>query len=197
MQDAQSASVDRIRGSLQNALSLIEDLHEFARIEVGELRITVEQVTLRELLHGLVEEYRAGAVKKSLELTIAYDHAPDVIRTDERRVRQIVGNLISNAIKYTEAGRITLQTTRALEGPIRQSGEWVALAVTDTGVGIAEAKFGQLFKEFSRLDPDDKPGAGLGLAISQRLAEALGGRITVLSSAGHGSTFTLWLPLTA
>ena len=194
LEDAQLAGVERIRGSLQNALSLIEELHEFARIEVGELGINLDKVALDELLDGLVDEYRAAATQKSLHLTISHDHAPQVIRTDARRLRQILGNLISNAIKYTDAGQVVVSSAAAAAGPATNAGPWVALAVTDTGIGIPDEKFDQLFKEFSRLDPDDKPGAGLGLAISQRLAEALGGRITVDSSAGRGSTFTLWLP---
>jgi signal transduction histidine kinase len=195
MQDSQVHSVTRIRKSLQNALGLIEDLHKIARAEVEELEIRHDRVALRELLAGIVDEYRAGAEQRHLHLSLELDGAPETITTDGRRVRQILGNLLSNAIKFTDRGKVRVALSVAQAGPSRQPGKWITIAITDTGAGIPSDKLGLLFQEFSRVGPADKPGAGLGLAISERLAEALCGRITVTSSEGHGSTFTLWLPV--
>jgi signal transduction histidine kinase len=117
-----------------------------------------------------------------------------MVETDGGRVRQIVGNLLSNAIKYTRTGAITVRVRRYPAVVIRKTRPWIDIEVTDTGDGIPADKHEQIFEEFSRLDSSGRPGAGLGLAISKRLAEALGGQILVSSEVGCGSTFTLRVP---
>ena len=120
---------------------------------------------------------------------------PLLVETDRARVRQIVGNLLSNAIKYTTDGSVVLRARRPPpEHPV-ETGDWAVIEVRDTGRGIPAGKRAAIFEEFTRVSAGETAGAGLGLAISQRLAQALGGRITVESEVGHGSTFTLWLPL--
>jgi signal transduction histidine kinase len=120
-----------------------------------------------------------------------------VIESDATRVRQILGNLFSNAVKYTDEGEVrAFVELRSGDGAHGKAGEWIAAAVVDTGPGIPAEKHRLLFQEFTRLDPGEKKGAGVGLAISQRIAHALGGEITAESEAGAGSTFTLWLPCT-
>jgi len=110
------------------------------------------------------------------------------------RVRQILSNLLSNAVKYTPDGKITVEATDGSDrGGAEESGR-VAIRVTDTGTGIPEGKREAIFQEFTRLDPNAQEGAGVGLAISRRIARQLGGDITVDSVSGRGSTFTLWLP---
>jgi signal transduction histidine kinase len=114
------------------------------------------------------------------------------IESDATRVRQILANLVANAVKYTERGGITFRV-----GAHERDGKtWAVVDVADTGPGIPEDEHPMLFDEFQRLGTARRTtGAGIGLAISQRIAEALGGRITVRSSPGHGSVFSLWLPL--
>jgi signal transduction histidine kinase len=114
---------------------------------------------------------------------------------DSDRVRQILGNLVSNAVKYTPAGG-SIEVKTGIRKSDNEFGgtQCVVVDVVDSGIGIPEDKLDVLFKEFERIDPMVKPGAGLGLAISRRIARLLGGDVTVRTQRGAGSTFTLWLP---
>jgi signal transduction histidine kinase len=191
---AQRATIERIRRSIHGALSLIEDLHELARTETGNIALRWQPVNLGELARALGEEYRGAANASGLSLEI--DVTPDAptIDTDPMRLRQIVGNLLSNAIKYTTSGSVNLGVRVSLSSTEGGGEGWAEFNVVDTGPGIPADKRDVIFEEFSRLGTSDKPGAGLGLAISKRLAEALGGRISVESEYGHGSRFTLRIP---
>jgi signal transduction histidine kinase len=191
----QKESVTRIRRCIRGALSLIDDLHELARVESGHMLITRAPLDLGDLICTIGEEYQATARAAGLSLAIIADPDLPAIESSESRVRQIASNLLSNAIKYTSSGSVTVHAFRHHGGPSGEREEWAVVEFIDTGVGIPSDKKELIFEEFSRLDGNDKPGAGLGLAISRVLAEALGGYITVESDIGHGSTFTLWLPL--
>lgn len=186
----QRQAVKRMRGSIGTALALIEDLQALARAETGRVALATRAVDIGELVALCGDEYRGAASARGLSLSVAPGE-PLQVQTDGARVRQIVSNLLSNAIKYTERGSIVLRAYRRRKDDL----EWTVIEVTDTGSGIPSDKHQSIFQEFVRLDVTDKPGAGLGLAISQRLATALGGVITVTSEVGSGSTFTLWLPL--
>jgi PAS domain S-box-containing protein len=187
-------NIGRIRRSIRHALEVIESLHELAHTEAGDIAIKAESVNVRELLVTLAEEYRVTAETAGLSLRIDSPSEVPLIHTDPGRVRQILGNLLSNALKYTDTGGVTLRLHQAEAASGR---EYVKVDVIDTGPGIAADQQERLFREFSRINPGDKPGAGLGLAISQRLAQMLGGRITLQSEQGRGSTFSLWLPAPA
>ncbi len=187
----QLRSVGRIRSSLANALKLIDSLNEFARAETGKLELRIAPTQVIEIARELAEQYRATAEQAQVMLDLELVKVP-IISSDDDRVRQILGNLLSNAIKYTESGgRICVRTDRRASDV---SDNCVVVEVEDTGIGIPEEKFHMLFEEFERIDPTVKPGIGLGLALSRRIARALGGEITVKSVRGQGSTFTLWLP---
>ncbi len=190
----QRESVGRARGSIEAALHLIDDLVELARTEAGRIEIERRPVDLGDLVREAAEDFRAPAEAKglSLEVRIAGD-IPET-ETDATRVRQILDNLLSNATKYTEEGGITLRVAVREWPGAPGPGRWVAVGVSDSGPGIPEAEQRRLFEEFVRLEPGTRRGAGLGLAISQRLAGLLGGRLAVESAPGQGSTFTLWLP---
>lgn len=192
---APRASIDRMRRSLRGALALIDDLHELGRAETGNVALSWEPVDLAELVRTLAEEYHATAQGRGLSLAVAVEVDTPIVETDEARVRQIASNLLSNAIKYTEHGSVLLRARRQPAGPSNPEGGWVLLEFTDSGAGIPADKQDYIFEEFSRLGGGDTPGAGLGLAISKLLAQALGGDISVESEVGHGSTFALWLPL--
>ena len=109
-------------------------------------------------------------------------------------MRQVLSNLLSNAVKYTPAGGRIGVRVRPLAGNPAHPGEWLAIDVSDTGPGIPAERGQRIFEEFTRLEPGRTPGAGLGLAISRRVARAIGGDLTCMSQPGDGSTFTLWLP---
>jgi signal transduction histidine kinase len=187
----QRESVDRLRGSIQSALALIADLHEFARADTGHLSLSIEPVLLRDVVRASNDEFRAAAARRELSLSLQLSDDGLVVDTDALRVRQILSNLLSNAIKYTTRGSIVLRLRRVEE----ESAGWATIDVEDTGEGIAADQVSLLFEEFVRLTASGEPGAGLGLAISKRLADALGGRLTVRSERGRGSCFTLWLPI--
>lgn len=192
---AQGATIERIRRSIHGALSLIEDLHELARAETGNIVLRRQTVNLGELAGAIGEEYRGAANASGLSLDVEVATDLTTIDTDPMRVRQIVGNLLSNAIKYTKSGSVKLRVRAGLSLSREGGGGWAEFDVVDTGPGIPADKRDVIFEEFSRLGTSDKPGAGLGLAISKRLAEALGGSISVESEFGHGSTFTLRIPI--
>lgn len=191
----QRESIVRMRRCMRGALSLIDDLHELARAETGHLEISAEPVDLADLVRHLGEDYQATAEAGRLQLMINSSIEVPLIRTSRTRVRQIVSNLLSNAIKYTDAGSVTVSVMRRISADSADGVEWVTIEVTDTGRGIPPDKLDYIFQEFGRVGGNERPGAGLGLAISRLLAQALGGRITVSSEVGRGSTFTLWLPL--
>jgi signal transduction histidine kinase len=194
LSEAQENSINRIRGSIKRALSLIDDLHELGRAETGHLALSLEPLDLGELAIGLGEEFQAAASAGGLSLSVVAEPDLPIIETSVGRVRQIASNLLSNAIKYTRNGSVTLRATRGTGCPL-ENGECVALEVMDTGSGIPADRQEFIFQEFSRIGDTNKPGAGLGLAISRLLAQALGGQISLESEPGRGSTFTLWLPL--
>lgn len=189
----QTESVGRIRRSIRAALNLIEDLLELARAEAGQIALRRGPTDVREAVREMAEEYRAQANAKGLDMEVRLPADFPVIDSDADRVRQVLGNLISNAVKYTREGQVTVQVdSRTAPG---SDAPCIAVDVEDTGPGIASEKQHLLFQEFVRLDPEADGGAGIGLAISRGIALALGGDITIDSRAGQGSTFTLWLPL--
>ncbi|HEX7980628.1 MAG TPA: HAMP domain-containing sensor histidine kinase [Gemmatimonadaceae bacterium] len=191
----QRESVVRMRRCMRGALALIDDLHELARAETGHLDISAEPVDLADLVRHLGEEYQATADAGGLQLTVNAAAEVPLIRTSRTRVRQIASNLLSNAIKYTDGGSVAVTVMRQTSADSTDAVGWVLIEVSDTGRGIPADKLDYIFQEFGRVAGNERPGAGLGLAISRLLAQALGGRITVSSEVGRGSTFTLWLPL--
>jgi signal transduction histidine kinase len=193
----QQESVLRMRRCLHDALSLIDDLHELARVETGHLALQLESVDVADLIRDIGEEYQASLSASGLSFSVSVPPDLPIIRTSRSRVRQIASNLLSNAIKYTETGSVSVRATYESTGPFADTGDWVAVEFSDTGRGIPSEKFDFIFQEFSRIGDPSKSGAGLGLAISRLLAQALCGHITVASELGRGSAFTLWLPVDA
>jgi PAS domain S-box-containing protein len=185
-------TITRIRRSIRSALGLIDDLVALGQAETGVFQLQDTAVDAGELVREIAEEHRAQAEAKGLSLDVKLPRRLPLMRSDPARVRQILGNLVSNAVKYTDQGSVELGAEETSEGGV-SSGPGVAMHVRDSGPGIPPEKVTLLFREFSRLE-SDKEGIGIGLAISHRLAEALGGEIRVDSEPGQGSTFTLWLP---
>ena len=181
-----------IHSSGRHLLALINDILDLSKIESGRLEVESIDCSLHELLSEVTSLMRARAQEKQLELDYRWKGPlPRSIRTDPTRLRQLIINLVGNAIKFTEAGRV------AIEGSLepRDDGRHlVRLDIRDTGVGIPEDKLEAIFEAFAQADNSVTRrfgGTGLGLAISRRLARALGGDVTVSSQVGEGSCFTV------
>jgi PAS domain S-box-containing protein len=192
--DEQRESVLQIRSSIRSALGLINDLLQLAKTEAGHIDVQTQPMNIRETVRELAEAFRPQCNAKGLAMDVQLPDDFPSIESDAARVRQVLGNLISNAIKYTPAGRVEIRLGLRNNPASPRPAQCVAVDVSDTGPGIPETKRHLLFQEFVRLDPEAAAGAGIGLTISRRLARALGGDITVESEVGRGTTFTLWLP---
>ena len=183
-----------ILGAGNDLLSLINDILDLSKIEAGQASITVETVHVARSVQGWVEPLRALAEDKGLRLDSSVDPAvPATIQTDPQRLGQVLKNLLSNALKFTEQGEVTLRVLPQADG-------MVAFEVKDTGIGIAEHQQELIFEAFRQADGSTHRkygGTGLGLSISRDLAQLLGGSIRVQSAPGQGSTFTLLLPVQA
>lgn len=192
-------SITCARRSIDSALALVDDLLAIVQADTGRIEVHDALVDVGRIAREAAQEYRAHGQANAVDLRLAPYRPLPIVRTDPARVRQILGNLIANAYKYTEHGSVEVSVEVSVEGagrgPGGEAGRWIAVHVSDSGPGIPVARLTEVFREYSRLG-SEKPGTGIGLAVSKRLAEALGGVITVESEMGEGTTFTLWLPLT-
>lgn len=187
----QRAQLEMVNRAGRQLLGLVSDILDMERIETRKVELDVEDVDVVKLVTSLAETVRPMAADVGLTLEVSTDGAPARVRTDRRKLEQILLNLLSNAVKYTDEGGVMLTVETRDHG-------LAAFAVRDTGVGIATDDQARVFEEFRQL-PSHRgakhPGSGLGLAISRQLAELLGGRIEVESAPGEGATFTLVLPV--
>ena len=202
VQDASSArAVQRLGGVAEQLDRHLKDLLEFTRLDNPDLTIEQRAYDLEALVRATCEAYQDTAQARGLTLRARNQPTPnpEVPQSwrqalgDPDRVRQVLGNLVGNAIKYTPSGSVTVW----LSAPPRQPG-WARIDVVDTGEGIAPEQQPMIFEPFVRLNPPQgaaREGSGLGLAITARLVERLGGRIDVVSEPGYGSQFTVMLPL--
>lgn len=182
--------VERIINSGKNLLALIEDILDFSNLEANKLELRLQEFNLVELVTATTEELRFLAQQKNLTLAIHIDIQNPTVVNDSDRLRQVLVNLLANAIKFTESGGVFVEVQQLNQNR-------VTLMVKDTGIGIAEAEFKDIFKEFWQVDLSTTRrygGAGLGLAIVDRLVRLMKGTITVESKLGSGSTFRIELP---
>jgi CheY-like chemotaxis protein len=185
-----------VRQSGETLLTLLNDVLDLAKIEAGKLECEAAPFDLDALLCGVEAAFSAIATGKGIALKLSRSAgAAGVYRGDQARIRQILANLLSNALKFTAAGEIRLAVDYAAVGA--PSGE-LRLAVSDTGIGMPADRLDRLFGKFSQLDASTTRrygGTGLGLAISRQIAEMMGGTIVAESVLGSGSTFTATLRL--
>jgi signal transduction histidine kinase len=192
----QLETLQRARTSLSAGLRLLRDLLDFAIANVGRIPLTITKGQIKHLLHDVVEDHRASAEAKRISLEFTASSQLPHIHTDMDRVRQVLDNLLSNAVKYTqEGGAVRVRCDLRNNDYANRSGRWLCIDVGDSGVGIPPEHLDDVFQEFTRLRVGEEAGTGIGLAISQWLANALGGRITLASAVGKGSTFSFWLPV--
>jgi PAS domain S-box-containing protein len=191
MTKAQHDKLGRIDANARHLLAVINDLLDIARIESGKMPVQIERVLLPELIDEVMTEVEP--VIAGTRLAVNRMLAPELpeIETDRQKVKQIVLNLLSNALKFTPEGSVAIRLEHE-----RESGE-ILIAVTDTGIGVAEENQKTIFEAFEQANSSyarRQGGTGLGLSICRRLAHILDGRITLVSRLGEGSTFTLYLP---
>jgi signal transduction histidine kinase len=185
-------SLERIKRNGDHLLGLINDVLDLAKAEAGRIDVRLAPVNVGLLARACVAEVDSLRSGKDVRLVADVGETPIETMTDVQRVRQILLNLLANAIKFTDHGEVAL-TVRATATEVR-------LAVRDTGIGIPAHAVKELFQDFHQLEAGDGrryDGTGVGLALSRRLARALGGEIEVRSGEGQGSTFTLLLPRVA
>ena len=216
--------VDRIAASATHLRHLVDQVLDIAKIAAGRLEVHSETIVLRPFVLNVASELESLVSEKGLALSITVGASLPRVRTDPTHLRQILINLIGNAVKYTPSGSVSVRarllgapeelgprtptpragmddpSAAALLAKAPRSGIWVALQVMDTGVGIAANDLSRIFDEFEQVNAGPRGdsmqrGTGLGLAISRRLARLLGGDISVESVLGRGSTFTIWLPV--
>jgi signal transduction histidine kinase len=184
--------MNRIIANTRRMLSLVNNLLDQAQIEAGQLKLTHALFSVKDLADDLHSVMGILADQKGLQLDISSaDDLPDRVWSDAQRLHQILVNLVGNAIKFTDYGKVSVHFSRP--DPSR----WT-IQVTDTGLGIPEEALAYIFEPFRQVDETvtrKHPGSGLGLAIVKQLVTLLGGEITVSSKVSQGSTFTIVLPL--
>lgn len=213
--------VDRVAASASHLRHLVDQVLDIAKIAAGRLEVHAETIVLRPFVLNVASELESLVSEKNLTFSMSVGASLPRVRTDPTHLRQILINLIGNAVKFTQTGTVSVRarlvgapppagagridTTRASDESVLltrapRTGTWIALQVVDTGVGLASADLERIFDEFEQVNAGPRGdsmqrGTGLGLAISRRLARLLGGEIGVESELGRGSTFTVWLPV--
>jgi PAS domain S-box-containing protein len=190
LSDVQRGRLRVIRESGQILMAILNDLLDISKIEAGQLEVEMIEFDFGKILRGAQASFNTSANEKGVALVFEFEEAKGIYRGDPTRVRQIVYNLLSNALKFTSEGQISVTATR-LESGLR-------FRVSDTGIGMSRATLDKLFTKFTQADAATTRkfgGTGLGLAICSELAGLLGGAISVESVLGEGATFTVDLPL--
>ena len=201
----QTESASIVYESGTSLLAIINDILELSKIEAGHIDIYHETKTFRRFAGQFSRQFRHVAAQKGIEFYVKLDPAlPEAMHTDWGKIAQVVRNLVGNAIKFTEKGSVHLWIGHSPPGPAADAAlptgpeEWLVFQVQDTGIGIDADKHDQIFEAFRQADGSTSRkygGTGLGLAISRRYAALLGGRLTVESTLGMGSTFRFFLPM--
>jgi protein-histidine pros-kinase len=189
----QEKQLRTVQRSAKHLLSLINDLLDLAKIEAGKMELKLSVVDLKGVIEEVAGTLAPQAQAKGLDFSVCLPGEDLTLRTDQRAVSQIIINLTNNAIKFTQSGGVRVEAVRHKT----DASSATQVSVVDTGIGIRAQDQAKLFAAFSRVDIESGQAyesTGLGLHLSQKLAERLGGRITFRSEFGVGSTFTLEIP---
>jgi signal transduction histidine kinase len=195
LQGRQGEFVGHIASAGQQLLGLVNDVLDLSKIEAGEMRLEQVPFELRPLLDEVMAQSRVQAEQKRLALRLEAGDAPLVLRGDPLRLKQVLLNLLSNALKFTEAGGVTLRVRTLPGGPGRVV---LRLDVSDTGIGIAPEIQARIFEAFTQADSSTTRrfgGTGLGLSIVRRLVAMMDGELALESAPGRGSTFSVTVPM--
>jgi adenylate cyclase len=185
--------LDRVLGAGRHLLALINDILDLSKIEAGRMELQLESFALAPLIAGVVKTIEPLAAKNANQVAVNSDGTIGTLHADQMRLRQAVLNLLSNANKFTDHGTITIDARQGDE----DGRGWVTISVADTGIGMTPEQMGKLFQEFSQASSTTASkygGTGLGLVISRRFCQMMGGDVTVESEPGRGSTFTIRVP---
>ncbi len=200
LNEKQLKSAEAIHSSGSDLLNLINEILDLSKVEAGKIELNIDAVSFSSVLDDLNRVFADSARQKGLELTFSKDdELPDIIKTDGHRLQQILRNLLTNAIKFTDSGSVSLEILKP-GGPWKglNADGYLKMEVRDTGIGIPEEKQASIFEAFKQADGSTMRkygGTGLGLSISRELSTLLGGSLTLESEKGKGSCFTLTLPL--
>jgi len=196
MSREQREAMEIIDHSSKALLEIINDVLDFSKIEAGHIVLKAEEFDLHDMIVDVARLYSISAEQKNVEIIAYIDpEIPRNVVTDPIRLRQIVSNLVNNAVKFTQSGSVTVTVNQVYSG---DSAARIRFDIEDTGIGIAKDKIEQLFEEFTQADSStnrEYGGTGLGLAISKRLATQLGGELAASSEIGIGSSFHLEIPV--
>ena len=187
--------LENINKASEHIRKLINDLLDLARLETGKLTIEQLPFNLKTLIDDIVEGFRPQAMVKNVDLLLESNISPtQIYKSDPVRITQILGNLISNALKFTDEGTVTIKVSSSGSSAMI---DWVRMDVIDTGIGISEENIQLIFEEFARVTTNNKQyeGTGLGLTITQKIVQLLQGSLNLESKPGKGSHFTIHLPL--
>jgi len=185
----QRKQLTMVKNSASHLLSLINDLLDISKIGAGKVELLIEEFDLSALVREVENSFKVAAEEKDLKVSLRTPKGL-TIKSDERRIKQVLVNLVGNAIKFTDKGKIEIKMTEK-DGRVQ-------IAVRDSGMGIRKEEMGRLFKAFSQISNEDRPkqeGTGLGLHLSKKILDLLGGEIKAQSEFGKGSVFTFTLPL--
>ena len=185
--------LDRVLGASRHLLALINDILDLSKIEAGRMELNLGTFGLAPLIEDVVRTIEPLAARNTNRIVAQCGAEIGSVYADQMRLRQALLNLLSNANKFTERGTVTIDA----RGEQQDGRDWVAITVTDTGIGMSSEQMGRLFQEFSQASAATAShygGTGLGLTISRRFCRMMGGDITVASEPGRGSTFTMRLP---
>jgi PAS domain S-box-containing protein len=187
------ADLQKINTAGQHLLELINAVLDLSKIEAGKMDLYLETFSVPAMVQGIAAVIQPLAAKNGNHLDVSCDESVGTMRADVTKVRQTLLNLLANAAKFTERGTISVAVSREKS----ESGDWIQFTVRDTGIGMTPEQMARLFQAFSQAHEDSARrygGTGLGLALSRRLCQMMGGDITLASEPGHGSTFTVRLP---
>jgi GAF domain-containing protein len=185
--------LDRVLGAGRHLLALINDILDLSKIEAGRMELNLVSFSLAPVIDEVVKTIEPLAAKNGNQVAVHCSADMGTMHADQMRLRQALLNLMSNANKFTERGAIRIDASANKEN----GGDWITIAVADTGIGMTPEQMGKLFQEFSQASSTTASkygGTGLGLAISRRFCQMMGGDLTVESAPGKGSTFTIRLP---
>ena len=185
----QRKELTMVKNSANHLLALINDVIDVSKIETGKVELFIEEFNLADLMQEVNDSFKVAADEKNLKLSLEMPERL-IIKGDKRRIKQVIMNLVSNAIKFTDRGEIEIK--------VKKKDKRVKTSVTDTGIGVKKEDMGRLFKQFSRIYIKGRlitEGTGLGLYLSKKIVDLLGGQIKTESEFGKGSKFTFTFPL--